>query len=445
MEPAKLFIGEYRAGDLAAATFQDEGMIGRAPDNALVFDDPKVSRHHAAIRRTDGTQFMLRDLGSLNGTLLNGRRILVPEPLYHRDVIEIGAASITFHHPDSIRPSPPAIEPSSTTVMCDPAAQESVAIGNSAAMSDVFRLMAKAAALPIPVLISGETGTGKELVARGIHRSSTRAYRAFIAVNCAAFPETLLESQLFGHRKGAFTGADRDRVGLFESAHQGTIFLDEVGEMPLGMQVKLLRVLQEGEVVPLGETKPRIVDVRVVSATNRDLTAEIDAGRFRRDLYFRLSAFPITLPPLRDRDEDIPLLIDRFLTRTAHQQRKRVRLVSPSAMRCLTSYDWPGNVRELQNEMQRAVAMVDGGDTIELEHLGERLRARAPQATVDTDASDIPTVPFAHGLRDAKAQFEAQYITTVLREHGGNVSRAAQEMGLSRIALHRKIKEYGIR
>src|SRR6185369_9493165 len=230
-------------------------------------------------------------------------------------------------------------------------------LGTSASMAEVFRLMESAAASPIAVLVEGETGTGKELVARGIHRASARAEGPFLAINCAALPETLLESELFGHRRGAFTGAVQDHIGLFEAAAAGTLLLDEIGEMPMTMQVKLLRVLQEGEVVPLGDTRPRKIDVRVISATNRELSTEIAAHRFREDLYYRLAAFPIRIPPLRERREDIPLLADHFLAGAAERHRKWIRGIEPAALELLTRFDWPGNVRELSNELERAAAL----------------------------------------------------------------------------------------
>ncbi|HVO22354.1 MAG TPA: sigma 54-interacting transcriptional regulator [Candidatus Margulisiibacteriota bacterium] len=337
-------------------------------------------------------------------------------------------------------------------------------VGTSAVMSEVFRLMESAAASPIAVLIEGETGTGKELVARGIHRTSSRADGPFIAVNCAALPEALLESELFGHRKGAFTGAAADRVGLFEAADGGTIFLDEIGEMPTAMQARLLRVLQEGEVVPVGDTRPRTIDVRVISATNRDLTAEVERGAFRRDLYYRLAAFPIHLPPLRTRGDDVALLVDRFLSIAGERHRKRIAGVEPEALAALTRFGWPGNVRELQNEVDRAVAIARDGSTIGTAHLSAKLAAvPTPPQTDEVMVRDAhpphpgsadphpfspfhnPQSAFSGSLRQARATFEAHYITDVLQRHGGNITRTAKELGLSRPVLHQKIKQYGIK
>jgi transcriptional regulator with PAS, ATPase and Fis domain len=328
-------------------------------------------------------------------------------------------------------------------------------IGSTPEMLQVLRLMQSAAASPIAVLIDGETGTGKELVARGIHGTSGRAEGPFIAVNCAALPEALLESELFGHRKGAFTGAAADRGGLFEAADGGTIFLDEIGEMPAAMQARLLRVVQEGEVTPVGDTRPRTVDVRIISATNRDLTAEMDRGAFRRDLYYRLAAFPIHLPPLHERGDDVVLLVDRFLGVAAERHRKRIAGIEPVALAALARFAWPGNVRELQNEIDRAVAIARDGATIGMSHLSAKLTAvpRAAKAAemvgeahpTGNPQSAIRYPQSSGSLREVRAAFEAQYITDMLRRLGGNITRAAKELGLSRPVLHQKIKQYGIR
>ncbi len=332
-------------------------------------------------------------------------------------------------------------------------------IGSGAAMAEVFRMMESAAASPIPVLIEGETGTGKELVARGIHRASARAEGPFLAVNCAAVSETLLESELFGHRRGAFTGATQDHRGLFEAATGGSIFLDEIGEMPLSMQAKMLRVLQEGEIIPVGDTRPRKVDVRVLSATNRDLKAETGRQAFRQDLYYRLAVFPIQLPPLRSRREDIPLLAERFLQRAAERHRKRVPAIDPIAVDLLARFDWPGNVRELENEIERAVALARDGDLIGPAHLSPKLRSGADDAALanplqngrqpDAVGRDAPAAaqPPAELLpfRRARAEFEANYIREALRRNGRNVSVTARAIGLSRVMLQKKMKEYGLR
>ena len=319
-------------------------------------------------------------------------------------------------------------------------------IGSGSAMAEVFRFMESAAASPIAVLIEGETGTGKELVARGIHRASARADAPFLAVNCAAVSETLLESELFGHRRGSFTGATQDHRGLFEAAAGGTVLLDEVGEMPGAMQAKLLRVLQEGEVVPVGDTTPRPVDVRVISATNRDLGAEVARQGFRSDLYYRLAAFPILLPPLRERREDIPLLAERILKHAAERHHKEIDGLAPEALELLVPFDWPGNVRELENELERAVALARSGETIGPGHLSAKLRPTAAggagtQRPLAEPAPRAATVP----LREARTEFEVAHIRRALEENERNVSRTARALGISRVMLQKKMKEYGLR
>jgi len=310
-------------------------------------------------------------------------------------------------------------------------------VGHSSAMQHVFGLMLSAAASPVTVLITGETGTGKELVARAIHENGSRAQEPFVAFNCGALSETLLESELFGHRKGAFTGALFDKKGLLEVADGGTIFLDEVGDMPRSMQVKLLRVLQDGEVLPVGATSTRRIDVRVISATHRDLPAEIAAGRFRADLYYRLNAFPIALPPLRERRDDIPLLVAQLLERTSKKFHKTVQRCSPRALELLVAFAWPGNVRELQNEIERAVALAQAGGTIEPSDLSPRL-SQGGAARVVLPTADLP-------LRRARELFEREYLAHVLARHGGNASRAAKTLGISRVMLQRKIRSYSLR
>jgi two-component system response regulator HupR/HoxA len=337
-------------------------------------------------------------------------------------------------------------------------------IAVSPAMAEVFRLMEGAAFSSIPVLIEGETGTGKELVARGIHRASSRADAPFVAVNCAALPEALLESELFGHRRGAFTGATDDQLGLFRAAKGGVILLDEIGEMPLAMQAKLLRVIQENEVTPVGDTRSTKVDVRVISATNRDLKAALAARAFRQDLYYRLAVFPIRLPPLRERLEDIPFLAVRFLKLASERHRKTLHGFDASAIDLLSHADWVGNVRELQNEIERLVALAADDETITAHHLSPGLRraevsggaTAATQAALSPGREDLASASSlqassehnrraANSLQHARAAFEARFISQVLGEHGGNVSHAAVALCVSRVALQKKMKRYRLR
>lgn len=317
-------------------------------------------------------------------------------------------------------------------------------VGAAPAMMSIFRLIERAAAAPIPVLIEGETGTGKELVARAIHAESPRAEGPFIPVNCAALPAALIESTLFGHRRGAFTGAQTDQRGLFEAASGGTIFLDEIGEMPVSLQAKLLRVLQDHEIVPVGDTRGRKVDVRVISATNSNLAAQIEAHQFRSDLYYRVAGFPIRMPPLRERREDIPLLAHRFLRNASAEHGRRVAGLTEASLTILTTYDWPGNVRELQNEIERAVVLVSTDEWVTPGHFSSRLAPALPAAAT---ATPVPGafVEVDRPLRDARAAFERSFITSALARHGGNVSHTAKVIGLSRAMLQRKMRDYGLR
>jgi Nif-specific regulatory protein len=309
-------------------------------------------------------------------------------------------------------------------------------VGSGPAMEKVLRLVESALASPITVLLQGETGTGKEVVARAIHFHGVRKDKPFVAVNCGAFTETLLESELFGYRKGAFTGANTDKRGLFSAADGGTIFLDEIGDTPPAMQVKFLRVLERREFIPVGDTEPRVVDTRVISASNKDLVAEVRAGRFREDLYYRLSAFPIHVPPLRERREDIPLLVAHFLKRLTERWGKHPMTASNEAIDCLVRYPWPGNIRELEHELERAVTLAGDSMTLQPEHLSERIVA-ASRATGG--------VRMTGNLRQARAAFEKEYIAHVLRARGGNVSHAAQSLGISRVMLQKKMKVLGLR
>jgi transcriptional regulator with GAF, ATPase, and Fis domain len=305
-------------------------------------------------------------------------------------------------------------------------------VGRSPKMLRVIELMEKVIPTQVSILIQGETGTGKELIARAIHLNGPRREKNFMAVNCGALPESLLESELFGYRKGAFTGASEDRIGLFEAADGGTLFLDEVGEMPATLQVKLLRVLQDSQIRRVGDTVSRRVDFRLIAATNRDLKTEVEAGRFRQDLFYRLNVVPISLPPLRERGEDVLLLAQHFLELFMKQQTKTVRGLSAESRELLLRHPWPGNVRELENAMARAVALADEGGAIEplLFGLGAPVTRR-------WDGQ--------HTLRETLDAVEAETIREALRQCESNVSRAARALGVSRQHLHNRMNAHGIR
>lgn len=310
-------------------------------------------------------------------------------------------------------------------------------VGKSAAISRLLEQVDKVAKTRATVLIEGETGVGKELVAAALHARSTRADRLFVAQNCAALPENLLESELFGHKRGAFTGASDDKKGLFEVADGGTLFLDEVTEMPLVLQAKLLRVLQEGEVRPLGATRSRQVNVRIVAASNRDLSKEVTAGRFRQDLYFRLNVFPVIVPPLRERKEDIALLAEHFFTRYSREYKKTLLGFAAGVVDQLKAYDWPGNVRELQNEIQRVVIQADDSSFVTLQHLGVRVQeARAKTAA--------PTIPKGT-LKSMMDHVERQLVVAALRDHANNKTSTAKTLGMTREGFHKKLRQLGIK
>jgi two-component system response regulator AtoC len=308
-------------------------------------------------------------------------------------------------------------------------------VGRGAAMRQVVALAEKVARHPSTVLITGESGTGKELVARLVHDASPRAARPFVAVNCGAIPEPLLESELFGHVRGAFTGAATDRAGLFEEADGGTLLLDELGELPQQLQVKLLRALQEGEVRRVGDNASRDVDVRVVAATARDLEQDVAAGRFRSDLFYRVNVVRIQIPPLRERTEDIPDLVRHFVERFNARLGLTVRGVAPAAMRLLVEYPWPGNVRELENVIERTMVLADG-HRIEVDHLPGTVRS-------PNEGNGVPEHLDLSVKRQTEA-LERTLIERALRRTGGNRTRAARLLDLSHRALLYKIREYGI-
>jgi DNA-binding NtrC family response regulator len=313
-------------------------------------------------------------------------------------------------------------------------------IGESPKLRTLLETARKVAVRDIPVLITGESGTGKELIAHAIHAYSSRRDRKFVAINCGAIPENLLESELFGHRKGAFTGADREHKGLLETADGGTLFLDEVGNLPLNVQKSLLRFLQDQEFYRVGDTNPTRVDVRVVSATNTDLPAAVQTGTFREDLYYRLDVIQLHLPPLRERPTDIPLLVAHFIRQQNQKFSTQIKGFTPEAMEAVMSYPWAGNIRQLSNVIQ-AVMVIESGEHIELETLAQFIEIAVPRKTVDDDTTTVDELDYDSAL----ARFEQDYLNRLLRKTGGVVEEIAHQAGMNVATIYRKMKKYGLR
>jgi transcriptional regulator with PAS, ATPase and Fis domain len=420
--------------------------IGRDQTSSVVIPDLALSRRHCTIA-CDRDSVVLSDLESRNGTIVNGVPIRV-QTLTDGDQIRIGDSALIFVAGESASAAAagPAADGSTVAapIVIDetaPAAMrftseltiEHDLIGQSLPMLAIYRRIARAAPTDSTVLVRGESGTGKELVARAIHANSARARGPFVAINCAAVPEGLMESELFGHERGAFTGAIAQKRGRIETAHGGTAFFDEIGELPLALQAKLLRVLQERQLERVGGTRPIPLDIRVVAATNRDLDAAVKDGTFRQDLFYRLNVIALPVAPLRDRNGDLPLLITYFVRRHASKSGRKVRGVTREARVRLLGYDWPGNVRELENAIERAVVM-SAGDWIDVDDLPEHLHeAPAPEPAEDAG--------YHGGVNRAKRDL----IARALERSGGSVARAARELQLQPTYLHRLIKNLGLR
>ena len=404
--------------------------IGTSPACQLALTDGTVSREHCEIRLgEDG--YLLRDLGSTNGTHLAGSRVkevwLAPGSLF-----SVGSTVLEF------RPLEERVE-----VLLSEKERFGTVLGRSLKMREIFHFLEKIASKDVTVLITGETGTGKEVLAESIHEESTRRGANFITVDCGAIPDNLVESELFGHTKGSFTGAHADRVGAFEEADRGTIFLDEIGELPLEQQAQLLRVLEKKEIKRIGENETRRADVRIIAATNRSLPDEVEAGRFRKDLYYRLSVVEIQVPPLRDRQDDIPLLAEHILALLSERAKRPRPVLTEDALDVLKRHSWPGNVRELRNVLEKTFALAEkqeiGSEGVMVgsvgEHPAEKAAAAAGGAVVDAN------LPYA----DARERFEKTYLVALLEKNDMNVSKAARVAGIHRQSLHRLLKKHGIR
>ncbi len=445
--PRPLKITVFAAGVTSAHDLPAEGAVtlGRSNECDVWVDDPSVSRRHATLHVAGGA-VALEDLGSANGTYIRrpgdgsetadlsqtrlspGRRV----PLAPGASFQLGSAVLVLRYAE--RPG-----------------DEPAPVVRDEAMRRLYQLVSRVADGVISVLILGETGVGKEVLAQALHSASPRAAGPFLALHCAALSENLLESELFGHEKGAFTGAVAAKPGLLESAEGGTVFLDEVGELPMAVQVKLLRVLEERKVQRVGALRPRPVDVRIVSATHRDLEAEVAAGRFRQDLYFRLNGIALTIPPLRERVAEIPELARAFIARTAAQLGRAIEpALSPEALALLEGYRWPGNIRELRNVIERAVVLCTGA-TILPEHLPlEKMRAPPPAAAPPVahppSFAPAPLAPSPAGapLRSELEAIERQRIVDALERCAGNQTHAAELLGMPRRTLVAKLAAYNI-
>jgi two-component system, NtrC family, response regulator GlrR len=387
--------------------------IGSDPMNDLVLADPTVSRFHCEVR-LEPPGVRLVDIKSLNGTVVGGLRI---RDVYLEEgaVIRVGKTALRFH-----------AAADRVAIAYSARHRFGSLIGSSVAMRTTFALLERVAPTGTTVLLEAETGCGKGQAAESIHGASTRRHGPFVIVDAGALPPSLLESELFGHEKGAFTGAQSRRIGAFEAANGGTLFLDEVGELPAELQPKLLRVLENKHVRRLGSNAYVPIDVRVIAATNRDLRADVNAGRFRSDLYFRLAVVRITLPPLRARPEDIPSLADHILASLGAGAEDRQRLLTPAYLEELSRARWPGNVRELRNALERALIFPEGVS-------GE---------DVVPESQSVASGSYAEAKEQAIAQFEQRYVSRLLKEHDGKVAQAANAAGLSREYLYRLMRRH---
>ncbi|MFT3769426.1 MAG: sigma 54-interacting transcriptional regulator [Minicystis sp.] len=432
-----LVVHHHEGTETAALDPDVAVVVGRRPPAALVVPSPKLSRLHARFTLSASGRVLVEDLGSTNGTWIDGARVDRAE-IAPGDEVIVGDALATVQ---VSAPDKPAVSSLG-------GASPDAPIAGSPAMREVLDMAARVAASAVPVILQGETGAGKEVVARFLHDSSPRAGKPMVSVNCAAIPAQLVESTLFGYERGAFTGAAQRQKGVFEEADGGTVFLDEIGELPLPAQAALLRVLETGRFARVGSPREVAVDVRVVAATHRDLEALRDAGQFRADLYYRLGVMVIHLPPLRDRPEDIEPLARRFLA----QAGGRARDIAPAALGRLRAYSWPGNVRELRNTLERA-AILARGDVVREEDLPARLREAAPSPPPPPPPrAPLPTLPptgdeapSLGDLRARMAEYEARTIREALEASGWNQSEAARRLGMPIRTLSHKAKVLGFK
>jgi transcriptional regulator with GAF, ATPase, and Fis domain len=421
-----------KPGDQTHVLEGDVCRIGSHPSNDLVLDDPTISRFHCRLARENGVWRVL-DTESRNGTRVAGVKVLSAE-LEGPAVLSLGNSQLR------VRPGATGASASVPTV-----SSFGAILGESVAMRRFFGVLDRIAASGIDVLILGENGTGKELVATELVQRSSRADGPLVVVDCGSISPSLVESELFGHVRGAFTGADRDREGAFEAADGGTVFLDEIGELPPELQPKLLRALEQREVRRVGQTKSMRVDVRVIAATNRDLEREVNRGRFREDLYYRLAKVSVRVPALRERLEDIPLLVRAFLVALGREDGSR--LFSPSVLAEMQGYDWPGNVRELRNYVERAVVLEDVGPPSRRSSSGMMAAVAAPSPGEGAPSPKVetPAVPFRVAKEAAVTAFERTFLAQLLERCDGNVSKAARFARMDRMYLHQLVQKHGLR
>jgi DNA-binding NtrC family response regulator len=401
--------------------------VGRHPTNDLVLNDPRVSGVHLELRR-QGERVHVRDAGSTNGTWLGPHRVAEVELAPGGEIV-VGGTTLRLEHDDE-----------ATAAAVSALETYGELVGRSTEMRELFATLERVATKNLSVLVHGETGTGKEEVARALHARSSRAAAPFVVIDATALPESLTESLLFGHEKGAFTGADQRRIGFFEAASGGTVFIDEIGELPATLQSKFLRVLERQEVVRVGGHTPIKIDVRVIAATHRDLRHEIEAGRFREDLYYRLAQVRVMLPPLRDRLEDIPLLCQKLLA-SIPGEREMPILIEQSALDFLATQRWPGNVRELRNVLARAAALAHEGLVRRPDVAGEGLGFRGTRQ--EREALDLSGT-FAHAKDRAIERFESAYLAALMKRCGGNLSLASREADVARHHLRDLLKKRGL-
>ena len=410
-------------GALAGEVFDstsDRLQIGSHPSNQIQIRDRTISRFHCELYVEGGTRVWVKDLGSRNGTRVNGTRVREAE-LVDGAVLQLGKARLAFE------PLPERHQLAVASVT-----SFGSLVGASIPMRAVFAMLERAAASDVTVLLAGESGTGKSQAAEAIHERGARASKPFRIVDCAAVPAGLLDSELFGHERGAFTGATERRLGVFEEANGGTVFLDEIGELPADLQPKLLRVLEAREVRRVGANAYIPVDVRLIAATNRDLRAEVNAGRFRADLYFRLAVLRITLPPLRERPGDIPLIAEQLLGRMKLDPETHPALHDPAFLAQLRVAPWPGNARELRNHLERCAAL-------------QQVLHPAPEEPVPLGSAVDVSIPYSEARRRLLEAFERGYVNALLERHEGNVTQAAAAAQVDRVHLHRLIRRHRLK